>query len=120
MRANASSSNTRIASSRPSSFSSDAETQPRRGGRAQARPGRAPASRLTRQTCLPHQKFIDCVRALTAFANRPHHQRLAAPHVTGCEDLRARRLVGVGISLDVAALIELDAEVLDHALVHRM
>ena len=60
------------------------------------------------------------MRGLTALADRPHHQRLAAPHVAGGEDLRVRGLILVGVGLHVAARIELEPERLDHALVHRM
>ena len=44
--------------------------------------------RLPRQVCRAHQELVDRVRSLTALADRPHDQRLAAPHVAGREDLR--------------------------------
>ncbi len=42
---------------------------------------------LPRQYRNPHQEFIHSFRALAAFADRPYHQRLAAPYVAGCEYL---------------------------------
>jgi heat shock protein HtpX len=38
-------------------------------------------------TIAAHQELVDRVRALAAFADRPHHQRLAAAHVAGGEHL---------------------------------
>ena len=48
---------------------------------------------LPRQVRRAHQELVDRVRGLAAFADRPHHQRLAAAHVAGGEDLRVRGLV---------------------------
>ena len=47
---------------------------------------------LPRQRGRSHQELVDRVRALAAFADRPHHQRLAAAHVAGGEHLRRSRL----------------------------
>ena len=60
------------------------------------------------------------MRRLAALADRPHHQRLAAAHVAGGKDLVDRGAVIAGVGGDIAALVERQAEVLDHALVHRM
>ena len=48
------------------------------------------------------------MRALASFADRPHDERLAAPHVSGREDLRYARAVVVGICLDVRAGVAVD------------
>src|SRR5271166_251099 len=40
-----------------------------------------------RQRTRPHQVFIHRACTLPAFANRPHHERLPAPHVAGSEHL---------------------------------
>ena len=50
------------------------------------------------------------MRRLAAFADGPHHQRLAAPHVAGGEDLGSRGVIVELVGLDVAAGIELDPE----------
>src|SRR5438046_6653944 len=39
---------------------------------------------LSRQLGESHQELIDRSRALTAFADRPHDERLAAAHVARC------------------------------------
>ena len=57
---------------------------------------------------------------LAAFADRPHHERLAAAHVAGCKHLRVGALISQDVGLDVAALVELEPERLDHAFVHGM
>ena len=77
-------------------------------------------SRLSAAARRAHQELVDRVRGLAAFADRPDHQRLAAAHVAGGEDLVERGLVVVGVGLDVAARVEREPERLDHALVHRM
>ena len=46
------------------------------------------------------------MRGLASLADRPHDQRLAAPHVAACEHLVDRRLIALGVRLDVAARIE--------------
>ena len=53
---------------------------------------------LPRQRGRSHQELVDRVRALAAFADRPHHQRLAAAHVAGREHLRVRAAIGVSVS----------------------
>ena len=50
------------------------------------------------------------MRRLAALADRPHHQRLAAPHVAAGEHLRIGAAVGVGVGPDIAARIELEPE----------
>src|SRR5262249_48881942 len=77
-------------------------------------------SRSARQPRRSHQKFVDRVRGLAAFADRPDHQRLAAADVAGGEHLVDRGAVIVGRGGDVAALVELEPEVFHQALVHRM
>src|SRR5271165_5522781 len=75
---------------------------------------------LPRQRRLAHEKLVHGVRALAAFADRPHHQRLAAAHIAAGEHLGQRARIGRYVGLDVAAWIELDAERFDHAFVHGM
>src|SRR6202008_4752584 len=58
-------------------------------------------------------------RALPAFADGPDDQRLAAAHVAAREDLGVAGLIPQGVREDVAALVQLEAEVLDHPLLHR-
>jgi hypothetical protein len=81
-------------------------------------PLRAPASPWQRR--LAHEKLIHGVRALAAFADRPYHERLTPAHVAGGDHLGVGALVGEHVGLDVAALVELEAERLDHAFVHGM
>src|SRR6185437_618134 len=54
---------------------------------------------------------------LSAFCDGPHHERLAAPHVAGCEDILDRTLEVRG--RHVAPCVECEAELLDHAVTHR-
>src|SRR5580700_12131924 len=61
---------------------------------------------LTRQQRRSHQKLVDRVRGLAAFADRPDDERLAATHVAGGKDLVERGAVVVGRGGDVAALVE--------------
>src|SRR6188768_2608867 len=77
-------------------------------------------ARLPRQVGLAHEEFVDGVRRLAAFADGPHHERLAAAHVAGGKHLRPRGAVVELVSLHVAALIEVELQVLNHALLHRM
>src|SRR5258706_7952309 len=77
-------------------------------------------TRLPRKLGGSHQKFVDRARALATLANCPHHQRLAAPGIAGSEHFRRRRLIGLRISRDVAARIVFHAELVEHALMHRM
>ena len=72
--------------------------------------------RLPRQVGLAHQEAVDRARALAAFADRPHHERLAAAHVAGREHLGhvGRIAAGeIGRCLGVAAVVLVDAEALD-------
>ena len=55
-------------------------------------------------------KLVHRPRALAPLADRPHDERLAAPHVTGGEDLRHRFAIRVGVGLDVAASVFGDVE----------
>jgi len=64
------------------------------------------------------QVVVNCLRRLTAFGDGPNYERLAAPHVArgehtlnGCHVFSVRR--------DVAALIQLQPQLLDHAVSHR-
>ena len=59
-----------------------------------------------------HEEFVDRPGGVAAFGDGPDDQALAARHVAGGEDLGdAGPLVGVG--LDVAHRVELDAELLE-------
>src|SRR5262245_5883352 len=60
------------------------------------------------------------MRCLAPFANRPHHERLAPAHIARSEDLRARSAVFELVGLDVAAGIEIKAQILHHAPLHGM
>src|SRR5262245_32058628 len=60
------------------------------------------------------------MRRLASFPDRPHYERLAPAHVARREDLRARGAVVELIGLDVAASIEIEVQILDHALSHGM
>src|SRR5690606_21893404 len=71
------------------------------------------AQDLSRQRGSSHEELIDRTRALTAFADGPHHQRLAAAHVAGGEQLGAAGLIAAGTICGrsgIAALIFLHAE----------
>src|SRR5688572_22995859 len=59
-----------------------------------------------RQAGCAHQELVDRAGALAALADRPDHQRLAAPHVAAREDLVRRSLVVLQVRRDVAARIE--------------
>src|SRR6476619_5574708 len=59
------------------------------------------------------------MRGLSAFADRPDDKRLNAQPVAARKDFVERALVGAHVGGDVAALIESDAELLDHAVVNR-
>ena len=66
-----------------------------------------------------HQEFVHFAGALTAFADRPYHERLSTAAVAGCENLLVgSRLVPVGF--DVAALIEFQVEVVQQAFLLRV
>src|SRR5262249_52023039 len=57
---------------------------------------------------------------LAAFADRPHDQRLSAPHIARRKDLRYRGLIRDGVGGHVAALIEGNVEGFQHSFMHRM
>src|SRR5437660_5798126 len=80
-------------------------------------PARFVLPRQRRRSC---QEFIDCVRGLTALADRPHHQRLAAPHVAASEYFGMRASIDDDVGLDIATWIELETKRGDHAFVYRM
>src|ERR1035437_4661055 len=61
---------------------------------------------------------IDSFRRLAPLGDGPHHQRLPAPHVAAGEHAAHARHV-VGVDCDIAARLKLDAELLDHAVLHR-
>src|SRR6266581_5720798 len=72
---------------------------------------------LSRQLGEPHQELIHSARALAAFANRPHDERLAAAHIARCEYPWNRSEVAafsVGGRLGIAARVFLHAERLQH------
>ena len=54
------------------------------------RPAGSVNRRSTRQRRRSHQEFVDGVRSLASFADRPDDQRLPAPHVAGGEHLGHR------------------------------
>src|SRR5579883_1046374 len=73
-----------------------------------------------RQVRAPHQELVDRAGALAALPDGPDDEGLAAPRVAGSEDLAdGGGVVAVG-RLDIAALVELDAERFDGALVDGM
>ncbi len=57
----------------------------------------------------PHEKQIHAACRAPAFGDRPHDERLTAADVTGDEDA-GHRAHEVGVAPHVAALVELDAE----------
>src|SRR5258708_37154749 len=59
-----------------------------------------------RQVGAAHEEFVDGARALAAFADGPHDQRLAAPDVAGGKHAGHRGRVIALRGLDVAARIE--------------
>ena len=65
---------------------------------------------LTRQFTLAHQKLVDGARRLATFADGPHHQRLAAAHVTGGKHLGhigdVAALFGVGFGIAASGSAE--------------
>src|SRR5258706_208085 len=81
----------------------------------------SPASRclrLPRQLGEPHEKLVDRARALPALADRPDHERLAAPRIAGGEHFRHRRDVSaraVGIGLRIAPRVLLHPELLGYS-----
>ena len=62
---------------------------------------------------------VDGAGALPALADGPDDKALAAPHVAAGEDLVRAGFVVERVGEDIAALVELDAEVPDHSLLHR-
>src|SRR5262249_59754802 len=54
-----------------------------------------------RQARFSHQELVHRVGALAAFADRPYHQRLAAPHVASPQPLRVRGLIARRVRLNV-------------------
>jgi hypothetical protein len=76
----------------------------------------APA-RLSAAGAAAHQELVHRARGLAAFADGPHHQRLAAAHVAGGKDLvhvGGVAAVALGAGLGVAAGVLLDAEGVQH------
>src|SRR6185312_3605084 len=59
---------------------------------------------LARQRRRSHQEFVNRMRALAAFADRPDDQRLAAPDVARRKHLRHRGEIAICIRADVAAV----------------
>src|SRR5690606_4930200 len=74
---------------------------------------------LPRQDRGAHQVFVHRPRALAAFADRPDHQRLAAPGVAAREHVGLRSAVAEGVGAHAAARIELDAALFDEAALAR-
>src|SRR5262249_23953632 len=69
--------------------------------------------RTRREARLAHEVGVDAARRLAAFPDRPDDERLTAPHVAAREHAGHARLV-VRSDGDVAALVELHAELVDH------
>ena len=63
---------------------------------------------------LAHQPAVDAGGARAALGDRPHDQALAAAHVAAREDARLAGHEAL-VARDVAARVELDAELLEHA-----
>jgi hypothetical protein len=72
--------------------------------------GARPSKRALQQGGLAHQVAIDAARRLASLPDRPDDQRLPAAEVAAGEHAGNARHV-VGVRLDVAARVELDAEV---------
>ena len=62
-----------------------------------------------------HQVFIDGPGGFAALGYGPDHQRLASAHVAGGEDSALGGVVIVA-GFDVASRVEVDSELLDHAI----
>ncbi len=73
-----------------------------------------PSAPSARQLALAHEELVDRARGLTAFADRPDHEALAAAHVAGGEDLVERGAIVAVRRLDVAARVRGDRELLHH------
>src|SRR5262245_57932883 len=82
-----------------------------------ARPwtGKRAMRRSARQKARTHQELVDRAGALPPFTDRPDDQRLAAPHVAGGEEFGDRGPVVDRVGADIAAGVELDTGLLDHA-----
>src|ERR1051326_5474219 len=68
--------------------------------------------RTRRNVGFSHQPRVDSTRCLAAFPDRPDDERLPGTEIPAREDARNGRHV-VAISGHVAALVELDAEIVD-------
>lgn len=67
-----------------------------------------------RQRRAPHQELVYGTGTLAAFADGPDDQGLAASHVSGCKDFGAVGLVVVCVGGDVAALVGVYGEGVQH------
>ena len=76
------------------------------------------ASSVLLQAGAAHEEFVDAGGGFAAFGDGPDDQRLAAAHVAGGEDSWDRAHV-VRVRGDIAARVEIDAELLDHSALHR-
>src|SRR5262245_29583926 len=61
--------------------------EPRAASPSSRESGTGAAVLLPRQVGLARQELVDRPRCLATLADRPYHQRLAAPHVAAGEDL---------------------------------
>src|ERR1700730_2569020 len=61
------------------------------------------------------KKFVDGASALAAFPNGPDHERLAAAHVAGGEEFRDRGTVIDRARADIAAEVEVNSRLFNHA-----
>src|ERR1700676_4040771 len=65
-----------------------------------------------------HEEFVDAGGGLASFGNGPHDQRLPPPHVAGGENPGYRTHVVWGGG-DIAARLEVNVELFDHAFFYR-
>src|ERR1700712_2071435 len=64
---------------------------------------------LSWQRAVAHQRDVHRPSTLAAFADRPHHQGLAAAHIAGGKQPLPGGLILDGIGQDIAALVQFDA-----------
>src|SRR5690349_9824870 len=74
---------------------------------------------LARQLRATHQKFVDRSRALPAFTNRPHDERLPPTHVAGSKNLRHGCSIVFDIGRDVASCVTSCSQLLEQAGLNR-
>jgi hypothetical protein len=65
------------------------------------------SSASARQRTGSHQELVNVASALPALADGPDHQRLAAPHIAGGEDLVDGGAIVVGARAYITARVQL-------------